>query len=393
MSTPEIKRLEKFPDTINLFSRPHGSRSSEILSSTVTVETSTSTNVTLELSLPEHSSIKFLARDRLGRESLLSKLEQNYTNISGETDLTINWQLCGNVVNRNDRYIELTIIALDRNSPSYRNTKIQPLEIKEENKILALIRKVKTRLGIQSILSVLVFLCIFFISCSKLEDPASVSIDEILKLSRVDTTELRADGVSTTMFLAQIPAEADPKMSTVTFKTNTGSFLGTSNNDKMIPIKADKEGKASATLKMGTTVETVVVSVSISDFVVIKEFELLRAHADKLVGETDNAYVKTDGSVKATLTAILSRTKGSVSAGTEVKFAAIQLNDQNESVNIGRFTDQDKAKTDSNGKAQVKFAADTGDVRVDRSVTITMVTVKDDSTQLKFDLLLQIRSN
>jgi hypothetical protein len=233
--------------------------------------------------------------------------------------------------------------------------------------------------------TVIVLLMVFFTACSKLENPSDVSIDEIITLFRMDTDELRANGVSETTLIAQIPNGSSSRI--ITFKTNKGIFIGP-DSAKVIQVPVDMEGKATVTLRTGIIPGTAYVSASISEYLRTEEIKFLTAYADQIIGETSSLVVTTDGAIKATLVAILSRYKGAVSLGTEVEFKATQINDRFQQINVGRFIGKAGAKTDEEGKASITFAADTEDVIAGRPISIKMITQKDDGSYVEFPLTL-----
>lgn len=227
-------------------------------------------------------------------------------------------------------------------------------------------------------------------ACSELENPMGVPMDDILRFESKTGRSMSADGVSTCEIEVKIPDKAAEKNRTVTFKTNLGAFLGT-NNKQEIPVRADSKGWVKVILKAGTIVGTATVSASVADFVVTQDIEFLRAHASHILGETLLAIATLNGTKKPLLTAILSRDKGSVSQGTEVRFRATQTDSSGLTKDVGRFFDLAKAKTNNNGIATAQFAADTGDVTTDKPVTIKMTTDTDEGGELSFQLKLQVK--
>lgn len=222
---------------------------------------------------------------------------------------------------------------------------------------------------------------------SKLEDPVGVSSDQIIQLSR-DQAPLRADGVSKTTLTAKIPTEASSR--DVKFTTSSGSFLGAGTNPKELTVKANPDGSAEAELRMGTTVEPLVLSAEVGGFRTIREEQPLRAHAEQIIGESTAVAIGTAAdSPGVPLTAFLQRSQGFVSVGTEVQFTAFQRGADGQEKSVGRFSNLDKARTDANGKATITFHADTGDVTAGTPIRIVMSTLTDSGQQIRFELTLQ----
>jgi hypothetical protein len=220
------------------------------------------------------------------------------------------------------------------------------------------------------------------VSCEKASD---VTIDDIIVgLSCIDCQSLRADGISQAIIVAKIPAEAVKK--TISFKASSGSFYGT-NGAASIDVIAFA-GEARAIFIAGRAAQTIVISAAIAGYQKNLEINLQRAFADRIIGESSTLLVKTDGSQKAELKAILSRNAGKVSIGTPVIFRALQMDTQGNPVQVGRFLGIDNSKTDESGIAKITFIADTGNVIIGETITIEMETEMDNGSKLLYKLYL-----
>jgi hypothetical protein len=213
-------------------------------------------------------------------------------------------------------------------------------------------------------------------------------IDKDIAEPLVDDGKLRADGVSKAIFKAHIDPDSTQK--SITFSATSGTFEGAQNaNSIVVPI--DKNGDATATYIVGKVSGNVELVASVLSFrTVFEDFKLEPAHADNLAIESSSGFVSKSGAVMATIKAVLTRNgkRGYVSIGAPVDFSALQFNDQNLQVEVGRLING--VATDASGTASITFAADKPDVLVGRPVTIRVKAKKDNGEYVTKELVLNV---
>jgi hypothetical protein len=227
----------------------------------------------------------------------------------------------------------------------------------------------------------------FALSCSDVESPTEVPIDSIIIIQRLESTPLRADGMSTTTIRAQLPAEAT--VNDVTFRTDLGKFLGASGDGTSITAKADEQGRVDVVLATGTTSGTAHLSASVSNFLVRADVVFLPANPDSLSVETNNSSVARDGKRIAVITVYLVRHSGTVSTGVPVTFTATQI-ENGQARTVGRFTGLDGARSSNLQKATATFLVDTGDAVAGVPITIRVSALNDQGSPVTAELTLGV---
>jgi hypothetical protein len=374
--------IEKINFPTKVLMKPDGQDhwSSDTIPGNIETHTNYETNYVLSLELNPDSSIKFAGTPPC------SKIDYPVTSQTGSGVVPISCQFESNS-KPNVSIIEMTVHTKDFSTPPVGDKSSHIMElITNQSFISRFISKLKGRFSL--FFFVMVTLLLLTNSCSKLENPADISQNDIVSIQRIGSEEVRADGISPVSFKVAIAQDSDTRV--VTLKTSNGSFIG-SLDSQSLNLTVDSKGQVECTMKIGTKAELTTVTATIKDWSAYVQFDTLWAYPDRIVGETSSGIVKCDGSVKATLSAILSRTTGVVSLETPVDFFAFQNNGQNQPIAVGRFSDWEKSKTNAEGIAAVVFSADTGDVEAGKPVLIRMVTKKDDGSTIQFELSLQVK--
>ena len=164
---------------------------------------------------------------------------------------------------------------------------------------------------------------VILFGCSRVEDPTSIPIDQIIAVRVTGPNPIVADGSAMTTLEAMIPAEATGTNRTVKFTTTRGSFQGTDGKQE-VSVTVDAQGIARATLIAGRDPAIANVSATAGTYTSSVPVTLTRAYATSIQAETNSASVSQDGKTKPTITAILSRAVGQVSPNTPVTFQAFQ---------------------------------------------------------------------
>jgi hypothetical protein len=235
------------------------------------------------------------------------------------------------------------------------------------------------------IINVLVLLVMFLWvhpGCKKSE----FNWQDIIKINIVaqETDPIRADGISTVTFQAEIDSDSTEKV--ITFTTTTGSFVGVQNANT-IGVPIDDSGLAQAILKVGKSEGTFEVVASVLTFRKKKDLTLDFAHAETLAWESSTLTVSKSGAVTATIKAFLSRGHGSVSEGAPVRFYATQINDQNQEVEVGRFINEIKT---TNQVASKTFTADNPNVMLGKPIKIRIEATKDNGEPIETVFYLNV---
>lgn len=224
-------------------------------------------------------------------------------------------------------------------------------------------------------------LLLMLASCSDLEDPTGVTLDDIIRLQITGPSSIRADGASTTTVTATLPEEATNR--TVKFTTTRGSFFGTDGKQE-VTVNADDQRIATATIVAGREAGVANVTATVGGFTAAIALPHDRAHPETLTAETTSAFATTNGVTKPVISALLVRQTGTVSLGTRVTFEAFR-----NGVSVGRFFNI--TGSDANGRATATFAADTDDLKnVTGNVTIRITAPTDSGGVLITQLPIRI---
>ncbi|MCG8603581.1 hypothetical protein MJD09_01090 [bacterium] len=210
------------------------------------------------------------------------------------------------------------------------------------------------------------------IACEKWDSTTNPSIGNVVTFFSNPTSAI-ANGVDSVR--VTLKSDVDASGQKVSFKTSTG-FFKSPERKKEISLAVTKSNEASATVITGLEAKIMLISATIADTTFQTEVTLTKAYADTILTETSSAIVTTDGKKTAIITAYLRRSegRGKVSIGVPVEFKSQQRNESGQSVPVGRFFNLANSVTDTTGKASIGFAADTGDVRTDEPVVITVTT-------------------
>ena len=225
------------------------------------------------------------------------------------------------------------------------------------------------------------FALLFFIGCDgDLPTALDVPLSSIIQLTIVG--EARADGASTVTLEARIARESDDR--SVTFETTRGTLIGPGSTGTKIDVTTDREGLATVTLRSSREPGEAIVAATVNSSTHQQRTVFERAHATSIELEVDNRTIKRDGTVRAALTARLSRgdAPGMVSPGTEVRFTATG----------GRFLGlvQGVALSTTAQTAVATLVGDTRDLAGERQVTVTVESLRDDGSSMTARITIRV---
>ncbi|MFV1884991.1 MAG: hypothetical protein ACMZ7B_10925 [Balneola sp.] len=173
-------------------------------------------------------------------------------------------------------------------------------------------------------------LFIVYVSSCELENPSSITLDEIIKIESA-ATEIFANGVSTVTITATLEGET-PNGETITLKTDNGTFVGqepnsSNNNGTELSIKAAPR-LIQADLKSSTEVGEVTISATVGEYIAFTKVNFTRENPNRIFLESSATTLRANGNDAITLTANLIAPQdgngqiGTVSQGTRVLFLA-----------------------------------------------------------------------
>lgn len=188
-------------------------------------------------------------------------------------------------------------------------------------------------------------------NCYKSREYETISTDDILALS-TDAAAILADGVSTLNVTAHIPANADPSKRAITFETNGGKWRD--NSKQSLTLTVNVNGDALAELQSDTKPQNVRIRASIPN-VIIQEVNVTfdKAYPETIVVDPGCFGLKASYTDTTLIKAILKRTIGNASEGTDVSFSAIKDNGES----IGSF--RTITSSNSNGEATALYCIGT----------------------------------
>jgi hypothetical protein len=161
--------------------------------------------------------------------------------------------------------------------------------------------------------------------CNFFKNPASsVKLDDIIQVT-AENDSLLADGFSFTGILAKLPEEASGK--TVTFSTDFGTFCRSDSSrnsaSKVLTVKATN-GTARVFLRSDLDVINAIVSAQVDSFTNFTVVRFIRAYPDDILLHADPAILSADSIYTSKIEATLTRSEGSVSKNTLVRFSAVR---------------------------------------------------------------------
>jgi len=211
----------------------------------------------------------------------------------------------------------------------------------------------------------LAILSLFFnlLSCSKLDDPTSISTDNIITI-KTEKDSILANGADKTLITAELKGDT-PDGQTLTFKTDKGYFSGIpgsgTGNIQQFTLKSSAR-TASVYLVSSTEETDATVSVSVSDFLVFTTVEFKRISPSRIIISSNRFELPADGNSAAQLTVSLISPMdiGTVTEGTRILFTV-----ENASTNVELTNLHMEALSDQNGVAKTSFVGtDKGQMRI-----------------------------
>nr|WP_288934790.1 hypothetical protein [uncultured Allomuricauda sp.] len=178
-----------------------------------------------------------------------------------------------------------------------------------------------------------------------------------------------ADGVTKLRLRAKVNFNKD-EFDVVVFGKSKGTFVSIEGDNAI--QKIDSQGFAEIFLTVTNEVGKLILSAqagSSSTYIFYTDIDLTRAFPEVLTLEPSSTTISSDSNID--LTVFATRNNGKVSLNTPIKFDAIQIDDNENKIPIGRFTGTSQAKTDMDGKVSgVKFFIDTNDFDTTKPVLL-----------------------
>ncbi|MDO7171435.1 hypothetical protein [Mariniflexile sp. AS56] len=239
--------------------------------------------------------------------------------------------------------------------------------------------------------TLILFMLLVIFSCNNDDDSFDGNIItlEIQNDDNESIASVLANGESLIVLKASISADANDNIQTIEFNKSSGDFLGIAGATASRPI--DENGVATITLKVPNIVEPMFfnakVSTNSTNYFAEASIETNRAFADNIIIEPSTVVVTQPSSV--TLSTFLLRNNGLVSVGTPANFKAFQTV-LDEEIEVGRFTGLNNAKTDQDGKMNITFHTDTGDINTTIPVTIRALTTNENNEVVSMNVNLTV---
>ncbi|MEE1963094.1 hypothetical protein V1387_10400 [Allomuricauda taeanensis] len=221
-----------------------------------------------------------------------------------------------------------------------------------------------------------------------------MGVDEVLTLQVFDEggqqadMVYRADGETIVTLTATVNFNPNT-LNQVVFESSDGTFLNASNNAVIKDI--NEQNMAKVGLRLPTTSGRIFFSAQVGNgpaYFDEKSLDLERAYPDKILIEPAMSSVDKGSSV--TISVFLLRDVGKVSFETRADFEAFQLDDDNQEVSVGRFTGLVNATTDTDGKINVIFFADSPDIDVMQPIIIQVSSMDDSGNSISERITLEI---
>ena len=178
-----------------------------------------------------------------------------------------------------------------------------------------------------------------------------------------------ADGTTKLRLRAKVNFNKD-EFNQVVFGKSKGTFQSVEGDNAT--RKINSQGFADLFLTVTNEVGKLLLSAEVgssSKYSDNAEINLQIAYPEELILEPSSTTAAPGSSVD--LTVFASRSNGKVSANTPIRFKAIQIDDNEDEIHVGRFTGLSQAQTDNDGKVSgVKFFVDTNDINETKPIFI-----------------------
>jgi hypothetical protein len=189
-----------------------------------------------------------------------------------------------------------------------------------------------------------------------------------ITLTVQDDATTRADGMTTVKLIAALPAGTKDDYKKLTFAATT---LGTVVGSATQSVGAD--GKATAVYKVGLDQGDHVVSITVDANTAYKKeiiYTLKPAQPESIQLEANKSSLGITDAAGITMIVYLKRAVGTVSKGTQVTAYTYQLKNPTDTVFVGRLDNLSTKKSDMDGKISFNFYGDTGDIDVNKPLTL-----------------------
>ncbi|MDX6187775.1 hypothetical protein SGQ83_00295 [Flavobacterium sp. Fl-318] len=220
-----------------------------------------------------------------------------------------------------------------------------------------------------------------------------LNVGEIINLDILDnngnpiSSEIRADGNTILTVKATVNFNSNA-IGSIKFITSAGNFLGINNANSTVAINGNV---ATIQLKVPKTVGGVYLRAeALTNSNIFKNgtLPLTRAFADNIILEPSRLSIDSSDDL-VIINTYLTRNIGYVSIGSTAQYKAFQLDNNNNEVEVGRFTGLAEAFTnDSSLISSVKFVPDTGDINFTEPIIIRVSARNDNDQEIQRSFIL-----